>query len=135
MERVMKSIIASLTVIGVAVGLGAHAEGVHAVKTLDGYQCMSLAKLWDGEGPQPAPVNVYDAAGPQAAKVGFAAATVIAPSPLKVEDGRIPIIWPNGRTVWINQIDVVPWHVVSDPHASCTPVMLSNGRYGFDGKR
>jgi hypothetical protein len=134
MESVMKKFIASLAIITCSAA-GAHAQGIHAVKTLDGYQCMSLAKLWDGVGPQPTPVHVYDSASPAAAEVGFAAATVIAPSPLKVEDGRIPIVWPNGRTVWINKSDAAPWHVVSDPNATCRPVLLSNGRYGFDGKK
>ena len=131
----MKKVVAPLLAFGLTMSAGAYAQGVHAVKTLTGFQCMSLAKLWNGEGPQPTPVHVYESASPGAPQVGFAAATVIAPLPLKVEGGRIPITWPNGRIVWINQADVAPWHVVSDPNASCTPVLLSNGRYGFDGKR
>jgi hypothetical protein len=130
----MKVSFASILALGLTISTGAFAQGVHPVKTLNGFQCMSLAKLWDGKGPQPAPVHVYESARQGAPQVGFAAATVIAPSPLKVESGRIPIIWPNGKTVWINQTDVAPWHVVSDPNATCTPVLLSNGRYGFDGK-
>jgi hypothetical protein len=130
-----KILIATCAMTAIARTGGAKAQGIHAVKKLDGYQCMSLAKLWDGVGPQPAPVHVYGAPDPNAPAVGFAAASVIVPSPLKVVDGRIPVLWPNGKTVWVNQADVAPWHVVSDPNARCTPVLLSNGRYGFDGKR
>ena len=110
------------------------AQGVHAVKRLDGYQCMSLAHLWDGVGPQPAPVHVYDSPAPTAAAVGFAAGTVLVTNPARAAGGRLQMLWPNGRTVWIASSEVVPFHVVSDPNATCTPVLLSNGRYGTTGK-
>ena len=131
----MTKLLAAVVMLGITVSAGVRAQGIHAVRTLDGYQCMSLAKLWNGVGPQPAPVHVYASANPQSAVVGFAAASVIAPAPLKVVNGRIPMLWPNGKTVWINRKDVAPWHVVSDPSATCRPVLLSNGRYGFDGRR
>lgn len=110
------------------------AQGVHAVKRLDGYQCMSLAHLWDGVGPQPAPVHVYDSSAPTATAVGFAAGTVLVTNPARAVGGRLQMLWPNGRTVWIASSEVVPFHVVSDPNAACTPVLLSNGRYGTTGK-
>lgn len=129
-----KTLAAAFAMLGIVSSYGAEAEGIHAVKTLSGYQCMSLAKLWDGVGAQPAPVHVYASSQPSAPEVGFAASSVIVPNPLKVVNARIPMLWPNGKTVWVNEADVAPWHVVSDPHARCTPVLLSNGRYGFDGK-
>lgn len=109
------------------------ADGI-AVEKLDGYQCMSLAKLWDGQGPQPPPTKVYGSPDAKAA-VGFAANTVIVRIPVSAVNGRIPMLWPDGKTVWIDEDDVVRWHVVSDANAHCTPVLLSNGRYGTDGTK
>ena len=114
--------------------MSAHAQGIHAVRKLDGYQCMSLAHVWDGQGPQPAPVIAYTGAAPGAARAGFVAATAIVSSPPRVEEGRISVLWPNGRTVWADQAELVPFHVVSEPNAVCTPVLLSNGRFGTTGR-
>ena len=113
----------------------AHAQGIHAVRKLDGYQCMSLAHVWNGEGPQPAPVIAYVAPTPGAPRAGFIAATAIVASPPRVESGKLSVLWPNGRTVWADQQEFVPFRVASDPHAVCTPVLLSNGRFGTTGRQ
>jgi hypothetical protein len=112
----------------------AMADDVHAIETLPGYQCMSLAKVWNGQGAMPPPVHVY--AGPEAnaAQVGIAGGAVIVPAPLHPVDGRTQMIFADGRTVWIGTSDIAPWHVASNPHATCSPVLLSNGRYGFATK-
>ena len=109
----------------------AHAEPVHTVKTLPGYQCMVLAKQWNGEGPMPLPVYVY--AGPQssAAQIGVAGGSIIVRDPVHSMDGRTQMIFADGRTVWIATDAIAPWHAVSNPSARCSPVLLSNGRYGF----
>lgn len=122
--------------IAILVGVSSvsHAEPIHAVKTLPGYQCMVLAKLWDGEGPQPPPVHVFAGPGPDAPEVGIAGGSIIVPSPEHTVNDRTEMLFANGRTVWIGVSDIAPFHVVSNPHASCTPVLLSNGRYGFQTK-
>jgi len=109
----------------------ARAEQVRTVKKLPGYQCMVLAKQWNGEGPMPLPVYVY--AGPQAnaAQIGVAGGSVIVPDPVRPTDGRTQMIFADGRTVWIAIDAIAPWHAVSNPSARCSPVLLSNGRYGF----
>ncbi len=112
----------------------ARADAIHAVKTLPGYQCMVLAKLWDGEGPQPPPVHVFAGSRPDAPEVGIAGGSIIVPSPEHTVDGRTEMLFADGRTVWIGTSDIAPFHVVSNPHATCTPVLLSNGRYGFRTK-
>ena len=109
----------------------AQAEQVQTVKTLPGYQCMVLAKQWDGEGPMPPPVYAY--AGPQsnAAQIGVAGGSIIVPDPVHSTGGRTQMIFADGRTVWISTDAIAPWHAVSNPNARCSPVLLSNGRYGF----
>lgn len=106
---------------------------VHTKQVLAGYKCMMLAQQWDGEGPMPPPVPVYS--GPEAgsARVGIAGGTVIVPASEKPVGGRISMVFPNGRKVWIDASQIVPWHAKADPTATCRPVLLSNGRYGTDG--
>jgi hypothetical protein len=110
----------------------AFADDVHTVRELPGYQCMVLAKMWNGEGPQPSPVRVYAGPSANAAQAGVAGGTVIVSSPMKVVDGRADMKFADGREVWIGVDDIAPFHVVSNPHATCTPVLLSNDRYGFE---
>ena len=117
-----------------AASASAEAQGIHAVRKLDGYQCMSLAHVWSGQGPQPAPVTAYAGAAPGSPRAGFVPATAVVASPLRPQNGRVAVLWPNGRTVWANERDLVPFHVASDPDAVCTPVLLSNGHYGTTGK-
>ncbi len=104
---------------------------VHAVRSLPGYQCMVLAKLWDGEGPQPPAVHVFAGPSSSAPQVGIAGGSIIVSSPLHVVDGRANMLFADGRSVWISTNDIAPFRVVGNPHATCTPVLLSNGRYGF----
>jgi hypothetical protein len=110
------------------------ADDVHAVKALPGYQCMVLANMWDGVGPQPPPVHVFAGPNPGAAQAGIAGGTLIVASPMKNIDGRTDMLFPDGRKVWVDIHDIAPFHVVSNPHATCVPVQLSNGRLGFQTK-
>ena len=107
------------------------ADDVHTTGTLPGYQCMSLANLWNGVGPMPPPVHVYSGPEQDAAPTGTAGGSIIVSDPIQSVNGRTPMIFADGRKVWIDVKDIKPWHVVSNPHATCTPVLLSNGRYGF----
>jgi hypothetical protein len=106
---------------------------VHTEQVLVGYKCMMLAQQWSGDGPMPPPVPVYDGPDAGAQQVGIAGGTVIVPVSAQPVAGRLPIVFPNGRNVWIDRSAVVPWHAKADPSATCRPVRLSNGRYGTDG--
>lgn len=118
----------------VVIATPAFAQAPRASQPLPGYQCMSLAKLWDGVGPKPPPVSVYSGPEHTATAVGIAGGTVIVPSPLRPVNGRSMMIFPDGRQVWINVSDIAPWRAAADPNATCRPVLLPNGRYGFDNK-
>jgi hypothetical protein len=110
------------------------ADDVHAVKALPDYQCMVLANMWDGVGPQPPPVHVFAGPNPDAAQAGIAGGTLIVALPMKNIDGRTDMLFADGRKVWVDIDDIAPFHVVSNPHATCVPVQLSNGRLGFQTK-
>jgi hypothetical protein len=106
-------------------------QKVQVVKRLDGYQCMALAAAYGSQGAFAPPVPVYTGPQANAPQAGTAAGVIIVPSPLRIENGRTPMIAVNGNTVWIAAKDIVRWHSVNDPHAVCQPALLSNGRYGF----
>ena len=114
-----------------AVAVRASADDVHTVRTLPGYQCMVLAKQWDGQGAMPPPIHVYNGPEMNAVAVGVAGGSVIVPQPLHPVDGRSQMIFADGRKVWIPIAAISPWHAASNAHATCSPVLLSNGRYGF----
>ncbi len=108
---------------------------VYTKQVLMGYKCMMLAQQWGGQGPVPPPVPVYSGPHPNAEQVGIAGGTVIVPSTGEPNDGRMEMLFPNGRKVWIDVANIVPWHSKADPTSMCRPVLLSNGRYGTDGGR
>jgi hypothetical protein len=41
-------------------------------------------------------------------------------------------IFPNGGKVWIEASVLKDYHSLGDPTAKCVPVVMSNGRQGFD---
>jgi hypothetical protein len=130
----LRKLVATLSVV-VAVASGAAMAQGHAKQVLTGYKCMMLAKQWDGEGSVPPPVPVYSGPERAAQKVGVAGGTVIVPMSASQVDGRTSMIFPDGRRVWIDSSQIVPWHAKADPAAVCRPVLLPHGRYGTDGGR
>ena len=121
---------------GVLLVLSCHAfaqgyRPVHEVRGLPGWRCMALASAYGPNGINAPPAPVF--AGPEsdAQRVGGAAGTIIVPSPVTTTDGRTRIVRPNGTRVWIASSALTPWHALSDPNATCTPALMSNGRYGF----
>ena len=101
---------------------------VRPVKTLSGWQCMSLASIYGPEGTNAPRVLVYDGPAPGAPRVGTGAGVIIVPSRLRPANGRVEMLWPNGRKVWIQADELAPWHSLSNPNAVCHPTLLSNGR-------
>jgi len=101
----------------------------HAQKssTSQSYQCMGLKNVWNGEGPMPAPVLEYTGPSPAATSAGIASATLIVDDPITIIDSRVRVTRPNGELVWIDQSQITPWHVVSNPNAVCSVVVLPNG--------
>jgi hypothetical protein len=76
-------------------------------------------------------VPVFKAPSQSSGQVGFAAALIIAKSPLHVENGFAEVLFPDGRTVWIAANMLRPYKNESNPSAHCTPSILSNGKPGF----
>lgn len=118
-----KSFLIALILIALPLA-SAHAQDSNA---LHPYQCMGLKDVWNGEGPMPPPVLEYASPSPTANSAGIASATLIVDDPLKVIDSRVRVIRPNGELVWIDRSQLTPWHVVSNPNAVCSVIVLPNG--------
>lgn len=112
-------------------GAAAHAQ---TETTLPNFQCMSLANVWNGQGPMPPAVHEYAAPNAGAASVGIAMATIVTDRPMRVEDGRVRVIRPNGRTAWIDKMAIGPWRVASNPNAQCWVVRRQNGMILTDSR-
>jgi hypothetical protein len=115
----------------VAVTTGASAQGLRAVRPLDGWACMKL-NLTEQQSLDPS-VHVIVRAAPSAtaAQAGWAAMTVAVRSPIQEVNGYQEMLFPNGKHTWIATKDIVPWSSLSDPTARCVPSMMSNGKPGF----
>lgn len=128
----MKIIASLLAVAGCLVASGSHAQGLRAVRPLDGYACMNLAvpeatirdRAWAG-------VPILAAPRPDAAQAAVAAPTVFAKSPTVIVNGYAQVLRLNGETGWVEAAKLKPYSSASDPYARCTPSLMSNGRPGF----
>ncbi len=115
----------NLILLVVIASSAAHAQGLQAVKPLSGFQCLALA---DPNGPPPPVLQSPSATAP---RVGIAGATVIAASPVQGMNGYVKVMHLDGRPGWIEADKLRPWRSASDPRATCTPAMMSDGKPGF----
>jgi hypothetical protein len=131
MEGVMRKFL--LSIILAAIAFPALAQSPrHAVGPLPGYACMSLRNSDRGLALNQLP-KIYSAPSPSASQVAIATAIVIAKSPLHQENGFIEVMRLNGQPGWIGADAVMPFRSVSDPHARCVPVRMSDGSIGTSG--
>jgi hypothetical protein len=110
----------------------AHAERPHVVRVIPGYTCKVL-NITEAQAMDPTfhtPYFSQPSAGSPV--VGFAGLEVAVKSPLHTVNGFDEAMFPNGGTVWIQATLLKDYHSVSDPTAKCVPVLMSNGRQGFD---
>ncbi|WP_158931450.1 hypothetical protein [Acidisphaera sp. S103] len=63
---------------------------------------------------------------------GYASAQVAVKAPVHDVNGFDEAMFPNGGTVWIQASLLKDYHSLGDPTAKCVPVLMSNGRQGFD---
>lgn len=101
------------------------------VRTIPGMQCMALADEYGPQGAYAPPAPEYAGSNAGAPRIGIGAGTILVPDPLKPVNGRSEVLRPNGQKAWIDVSLLTRWHALSSPSATCQPVLLSNGRYGF----
>jgi hypothetical protein len=108
------------------------AAGPTIVGPLPGYKCMAL-NLTAEQSMDPSTHVVFRSAPSDSAPVaGYAMMQVAVRDPARLVNGYLEARFPSGGEVWIKANQVVPYHSLGDPTARCVPVMLSNGRSGFD---
>lgn len=108
------------------------AAGPTIVGPLPGYKCMAL-NLTAEQSMDPSTHVLFRSAPSDTAPVaGYAMMQVAIREPAKPVNGYLEARFPSGGEVWIKANQVVLYHSLGDPTARCIPVMLSNGRSGFD---
>jgi len=109
----------------------ANGQGLHAVSPMPGYVCMQLtltpAQLTDPKVGAP----VHDAPSRSSQILAYAANTMIVQWPQEPTDGFIEVVWPGGRSGWMEAGYLRPWKNSFVPSDRCVPSIMSNGKPGF----
>ena len=109
----------------------AHAQGLHAVRPLPGYACMSLNLTEDQVRDFNALPPVMQQPSPTAPKLGVAGAIVITADPARLTNGYAAVLMPDGRSGWVQADRLHLYHNAANPTVRCVPSMMSNGKPGF----
>lgn len=99
------------------------ATGLTAVQPIPGYVCMALQ-------PPDAASPVLQSPSASAPRLGIASATMIVASPPQTMNGYAKVLHLDGRPGWVDASKLRPWRSASDPSATCTPSIMSDGRPG-----
>lgn len=110
----------------------AFADRPHVVRTIPGYTCKAL-NITEQQAMDPTFHTPYFSQPSTSSPVaGFASLQVAVKTPVHDVNGFDEAMFPNGGTVWIQANLLKEYHSVSNPTAKCVPVLMSNGRQGFD---
>jgi len=126
----MRNAIIAVVFAAALIPVSGHAA-LRAVQPLSGYACMmtrlSPAQMRDfGALPR-----IVDRPSPSGKPIALASAIVFVRSPLHVEKGYAEVLAMTGQTGWLQRDWLQPYHSASDPHAHCTPSLMSNGKPGI----
>jgi hypothetical protein len=129
MSKVVRYFTASVMCI---ISAGAFAERPHVVRVLPGYTCKVL-NITEAQAMDPTFHTPYYSQPSASSPIsGYAALEVAVRTPVHNVNGFDEAMFPNGGTVWIQANLLKDYRSVSDPTAKCLPVLMSNGRQGFD---
>lgn len=109
----------------------AGAQGLTAVKPIEGYSCMRLRMTHEQAVDRSFTVPVFSQPARSNPPAGIASAIVLVREPPKPQGGFREILFPDGRTMWIETKWLMPFPTSQFPKATCTPSWMSNGRPGF----
>ena len=132
MEAHMRHTLKALPICAVAAITSGMAIGqtMHAVRSLNGYACMSL-NLTDAQmSDRNLVIPVY--ANPSMSEpIGQASAVVIAPTPPRRSNGFIQVLLFSNQPGWVEAKYVKPWQNPGPSGQQCIPSVMSNGSAGF----
>jgi hypothetical protein len=110
----------------------AQAQRPHVARELPGYMCKMLNITVDQAMDPTFHVPYYSQPTNSSPIAGYASAQVAVKTPIHNVNGFDEAIFPNGGIVWIQASILKDYHSLGDPTAKCVPVLMSNGRQGFD---
>lgn len=117
--------------LGAAITATAHDQHLTAVRPLPGYACMMLNLSNDQLRDAGSLPPVLAAPAPGAPKIGIASGIVLAKIPAQPTNGYDQVLLFNGKQGWVAAAMLRPYRSASDPHAHCTPSLMSDGRPGI----
>lgn len=117
--------------IALLAGLSAHAESLHAIRSLPGYVCMQLALTPSQLTDPKIGVPVRDSPSSTAQIVGYAANTVIVQEQPQLTAGFRKVLQATGDAGWIEAGYLRPWSNPFAPTSKCSPAIMSDGKPGF----
>ncbi len=110
----------------------AFAEQPRVVRALPGYVCKEL-NITEEQAMDPTFHTPYFSQPSGSSSVaGYAGLEVAVKKPIHSVNGFDEAVFPNGGIVWIEAALLRDYHSIGDPTAKCVPVLMSNGRQGFD---
>lgn len=114
----------------------AHSQGINAVAPLPGYACamLNVSEAVMRDGPFPVVLSqprndaapLMTAGGPAVASM-----KMIVAAPAETVGGFARVMHLDGQSGWIEAKNLRPFRSLSDPKATCTPAMMSDGKPGF----
>ena len=127
------NVLQAFAFLGMVLGVNgtAHAQGLHAVSPLPGYSCMTLNLTEEQARDFNALPPVMQQPSPTAGKLGVAGAIVITVDPVRVINGYVAVLMPDGRSGWVQANRLYPYRNPRNPSVRCVPSMMSNGKPGF----
>lgn len=114
-----------------AASTSAGAQGLTAVRPIDGYECRRLQLTREQVVNPDKYIPVYRGPSTETGEIGAAMAIVMVRMPANRVNGLVEILFPDGRPGWIRADIVRPYATSEHPNARCTPSIMSNGRPGF----
>ena len=108
----------------------AGAQGLTAVKPIEGYSCKRLRMTHEQAVDRSFTVPVFSQPSRSNPPAGIASAIVFAKDPSKLQNGFAQILFPDGRSMWIEAKWLAPFATPQFPKATCTPSWMSDGRPG-----
>ncbi len=109
---------------------GAYGQGLHAVRALSGYVCMSLSRADETATQQSQLPPVLAAPNANSARLGYPTGIVFVKSPPHRVGNYVEMVRLNGQEGWIDVRHLRPWRSANGRPATCVPSLMSNGLLG-----
>lgn len=118
----------------VLIAVPCSAQGITVVGYIPGAKCMLLNLTHEQLMDNSIDIPIRTEPRLDAPELALSTVTVIVRDIPGNTNGFVEVMLANGRTGWIESRWLKPWSNPNSPTARCRPVVLSNGRLGFERK-